>query len=49
MEKKVLLLRSALEVLCIKRVLCFDVKEAAPAVFWVPDVLLNSIQSLGQD
>lgn len=29
--------------------LCFDVKEAAPAVFWIPDVFLNGIQSLGQD
>lgn len=40
---------SALEVPCFEWMLCFNVKEAAPAVFWIPDVLLNGIQSLGQD
>lgn len=34
---------------CFEWTLCFDVKEAAPAVFWIPDVFLNGIQSLGQD
>lgn len=34
---------------CFEWMLCFNVKEAAPAIFWIPDVFLNGIQSLGQD
>lgn len=34
---------------CFERTFCFSGKEAAPAVFWIPDVFLNGIQSLGQD
>lgn len=41
--------RSPLEMPCFEWMFRFNVKEAAPAVFWIPDVFLNGIQSLGQD
>lgn len=34
-----------MEIPCFEWTLCFNVK----AVFWIPDVFLNGIQSLGQD